>query len=292
MGTPYFCSESEKHEHIGASECSTAKTNWIQMNRIEHIEDQLLDLRKQLTHHELYALLSEMEDVKLFMEKHVYAVWDFMSLVKALQQKLTCVSLPWKPAKNARTARFINEIVLGEESDVNEQEVPQSHYEMYLEAMHEVGADTQKVERLVDSFDALETILTTISESDLGAAEKAFLNFTFEVINTQETHKIAAAFTFGREDLIPDMFIEIIEKSNDGSVNQFPKLTYYLKRHIELDGDEHGPLALEMISELCGEDAQKWDDVLAISKKALEKRIELWDAIAKDIVSKSAALEA
>ena len=255
------------------------------MNRIEHIENQLHDLRTQLTNHELYALLSEMSDVKLFMEKHVYAVWDFMSLVKALQQQLTCVSLPWKPAKNARTSRFINEIVLGEESDVDENGIPQSHYEMYLKAMQEVGADTEKVSAFVASSTSLESMLSTIASSDLGTAEKDFLNFTFETIATNETHKIAAAFTFGREDLIPDMFIEIIEKSNDGSVNQFPKLTYYLNRHIELDGDEHGPLALEMITELCGDDASKWNEVLEVSRTALEKRIQLWDAIAHDIKS-------
>lgn len=258
------------------------------MNRIEHIEHQLFDLRKQLTNHELYALLSEMGDVQVFMEKHVYAVWDFMSLVKALQQQLTCVSLPWKPAKNARTSRFINEIVLGEESDVDENGIPQSHYEMYLKAMHEVGAKTEDVETFVHSATTLERIVASIASSDLGAAEKAFLTFTFETIATQETHKIAAAFTFGREDLIPDMFIEIIEKSNDGSVNKFPKLTYYLNRHIELDGDEHGPLALEMISELCGDDESKWNDVLEISKEALEKRIQLWDAIAQAIKLKNA----
>jgi len=114
------------------------------MNRIEHIEKEILPLRKALTNHELYRLLSEVDDIRIFMEKHVYAVWDFMSLLKALQTNLTCTSVPWKPVKNAKTARFINEIVFGEETDLNEDKIPKSHFEMYLEAMSEVNAERRR----------------------------------------------------------------------------------------------------------------------------------------------------
>lgn len=65
------------------------------MNRIEFIESELADLRNTLTNHELYNSLSEIKDIRIFMEKHVYAVWDFMSLLKALQNHLTCVAIPW-----------------------------------------------------------------------------------------------------------------------------------------------------------------------------------------------------
>jgi len=101
------------------------------MNRIKLIERQTKDLRKELTDHKLYGHLSELGDIKIFMEKHVYAVWDFMSLLKALQNQLTCVSLPWKPSSNPKAARFINEIVLGEETDVNENGIPKSHLRNY-----------------------------------------------------------------------------------------------------------------------------------------------------------------
>ena len=260
------------------------------MNKIAEIEQAILPLRKTLTDHRLYNLLSEMDDVRLFMEKHVYAVWDFMSLLKALQNSLTCTALPWKPKQNAKTARFINEIVFGEESDINEKGVPNSHFEMYLDAMNEVKADTTKVLNFTAGLDSLDVILDQIANSELKPAEKAFLSFTFETINTKEVHKIASAFTFGREDLIPDMFIEIIQQSNQGNKNNYPKLTYYLERHIELDGDEHGPLSLEMIRELCGNDAQKWSEALETVKAALEQRIALWDEIAVAIGAKKGIL--
>lgn len=253
------------------------------MNRIEQVEKRISKLREELKNHKLYTNLSDVEDIKIFMEKHIYAVWDFMSLLKALQHKLTCISLPWKPSKNAKTARFINEIVLGEETDVNENGIPKSHFEMYIEAMNEVGASTEKILNLVSSINSMQEIIDKLNRANLKKAEKDFLEFTFKIILSGETHKIAAAFTFGREDLIPDMFIEIINKSGDTNQNQFPQLSYYLNRHIELDGDEHGPLSLEMISELCGNDENKWNDVINVSREALEKRIVLWDEITKEI---------
>lgn len=256
------------------------------MSKIAQIEEQLAELRESLKNHRLYYHLSEVEDIKVFMEKHVYAVWDFMSLLKALQQQLTCVSIPWKPANNAKTARFINEIVLGEESDVNENGVAKSHFEMYIEAMDEVGADTAKILHFVDSVNSMDDVVEMIQKSDLQQAEKDFLECTFKTIQTNEVHKIAAAFTFGREDLIPDMFLAILDKSNNNQGNKFPKLSYYLNRHIELDGDEHGPLSLEMISELCGDDESKWNDVLQISVEALQQRVILWNEIADAIVQR------
>ena len=248
--------------------------------KIENLEQELRPLRQNLKNHPLYAQLDSVADTKIFMESHVYAVWDFMSLLKALQQHLTCVGLPWHPATDTDVARFINEIVLEEESDFNEKGEAKSHFEMYLDAMQEVHADTEKVQAIISSFTHLEIVSSQIETAELNQAEKNFLQFTFEVINSKQPHLIAAAFTFGREDLIPDMFLGIIEQSG---ASKYKKLEYYLKRHIELDGDEHGPLALRMIKALCGSDDQKWNDALKYSKQALQYRIELWDSIAEKL---------
>lgn len=248
---------------------------------IENLGKGLQPLRQQLRNHELYAQLESVEDIKTFMESHVYAVWDFMSLLKALQQNLTCVGLPWHPAADTSVTRFINEIVLEEESDFDGEGKAKSHFEMYLDAMGEVHADTSRALDAISSFTDLETMAEQIDKANLDQAEKNFLNFTFRVINTQKPHIIAAAFTFGREELIPDMFLGIIERSN--APGNYQKLAHYLKRHIELDGEEHGPLALKMIKALCGRDDEKWNDVAVYSKEALQYRIGLWDSIAKKL---------
>lgn len=253
------------------------------MNHIEHIESKLADLRTNLNNHKLYEKLKTVDDIKIFMQHHVFAVWDFMSLLKALQRELTCTTVPWTPKSSPVVARFINEIVLGEETDENEHGEIKSHFEMYLEAMVELGATTNEIQNFVSNLNSVELVFERLEGLSIPESIKNFVRFTFEVIQTNQAHKIASAFTFGREDVIPDMFLEILKNADNSSSE---KLIYYLKRHIELDGDEHGPLSLKMIAELCGDDQQKWNETLEVAIRAIEIRIKLWDGVCEAISRK------
>lgn len=241
-------------------------------------EKELAPLKDALTKHPLYEHIARLEDIKHFMEQHVFAVWDFMSLVKKLQVELTCTSLPWIPSKNAQTARFINEIVWGEETDLNKDGKVMSHFEMYLQSMEEVGANTQPILSFIAGLKGAEDINQLIDDSDLSHYVKDFLRFTFKTIQENKLHTIAAVFTYGREDLIPDMFIAMVKNLRNEGL-PLSHLIYYLDRHIEVDGDEHGPMALQMMEELCQGDQEKIEEALAGAKKALEMRIALWDGI-------------
>jgi hypothetical protein len=253
----------------------------------QHINNSIKAQKSTLLQHPLYSKVKTIEDLHIFLENHVYAVWDFMSLLKALQARLTCTTTPWFATTNPETRYLINEIVLAEETDLTLDGKHQSHYEMYIEAMEACGADTTKINIFLSEIQSLQNIFVAIRKSDLHPNIKAFLDFTFRVIEEGKPHEIAAAFTFGREDLIPSMFYAILKNFQE----QFPekdlsKLIYYFERHIELDADEHGPMAMQMINELCEDDAQKWAEVKEISILALEKRIELWDAIEEIITMK------
>lgn len=250
---------------------------------INQIENELAPLKNKLIIHDLYKNLKTLDHIKIFMEQHVFAVWDFMSLVKKLQIDLTSTTIPWVPSDHRVAGRLINEIVWGEETDVNKDNIPMSHFEMYVESMSSIKADTKPIDKFINLLnDGLNTN-QALELLNIPKEVKEFVNFSFSIIRQNKTHVTAAVFTFGREDLLPDIFIKLLDQLQKKHPDSLADLTYYFKRHIELDGDEHGPMALNMISELCGNDKSKWDEAIFASKRALEMRISLWDSINRSI---------
>jgi hypothetical protein len=248
------------------------------------LEERLAPLYARLAEHRLYRSFRTVEDLRLFMQSHVFAVWDFMSLLKTLQRGLTSVDVPWLPSEFPRSRRLVNEIVLGEESDVYEGRAA-SHFEIYLEAMRLAGASTAAIDAMLAGIRAGKEWQDALAQSGASAGAQAFVAVTFRRIERGQLHATAAAFTFGREDLIPDMFRGFIRDQDQRLQGRLALFRWYLDRHIEVDGDEHGPMALEMIAELCGEDEARWREATEAAVEAVEARIALWDAIANEIGS-------
>lgn len=255
-------------------------------NNIELLKNSIEPYRQQLVNHTVYTSITDIEDLQAFMEHHIYAVWDFMSLLKALQQNLTCVTLPWLPKGNASTRYLINEIVTGEESDVDQQGNRTSHFELYLKAMKDAGCNTTPIENLVAELYQHTPLPPALAKAGITASAVQFINTTFDVIASGKNHVIAAVFTFGREDLIPHMFLSIIKELKKQFPDKVGLLHYYIERHIEVDGDHHSHLAYQMTEELCGNDTQKWAEATTAVIQALEARIHLWNAIQATIEAK------
>lgn len=247
--------------------------------RIAQIQEGTKEIRKKLIDHPLYGKLQTLEDVQQFMETHIYAVWDFMSLLKVLQRGLTCVSVPWVPTGNATTRYLINEIVTGEESDIDEEGNRMSHFELYLKAMKEAGCNAQAITNFIEHITKGAGVQEALSADDVPVGARTFVRHTFSVIGSGKLHEQAAVFTFGREDLIPGMFVELVRELEERFPGKLRTFLYYLERHIEVDGDHHAHLAYQMTEELCGNDEQKWEEATKAVDEALKARVALWDSL-------------
>lgn len=241
------------------------------------------EYRSVLVNHPLYNKINSIDAIQLFMETHVFAVWDFMSLLKRLQLELTCASIPWVPVGNPITRRLINEIVFGEESDVDQNGSAVSHFELYIKAMEDIGADTRSITSFIKNLKHGEPWEKALTNSNASQAAIQFVRNTMACVEHAPIHVVAGVFTYGREDLIPDMFISIVRELSEKGHSGAQTLVYYLERHIEIDGDEHGPMALQMIEELCEGDLTKKKESFQAAKQALESRIKLWDSIAENL---------
>jgi hypothetical protein len=236
-------------------------------------------LQVDLAQHPLFAELTDLQRVRLFMESHVWAVWDFMSLLKRLQRDITCVDVPWKPsAYSPAMVRFINQIVVGEESDVDEEGTPISHFQLYLAAMKEVGADTAPVEAFLEDFNLAR----------LPAHAREFTTQTLHTALHGDTVEVAASFFYGREKAIPSMFQGMVDVLRNSQVH-CPKLMYYLERHIHVDGEEHGPLSEQCLTELCGNDVEKLELAERAGLSALRARQKFWNGTLATLESGSHA---
>lgn len=284
------------------------------------IQAQLADLhrairehRAALQNHPVYGMVQDRDALRIFMRAHVFAVWDFMTLLKSLQGALTCTRTPWLPVEDTDSARFINEIVLGEETDEVSPGYYTSHYALYLDAMEEVGADTGPMRAFEAALRAGAPPEDALALPAVPPSVRPFVAHTLTAASGP-THAVAAVFLFGREDVIPAMFMKLLgvhavarprgallarslawkalkgaeralrpERVEPASAPPSDAFRVYLERHIELDGESHGPMGERLLMNLCRNDDARWDEATAASIAALQARRALWDAVMAEI---------
>ena len=248
------------------------------------IDRDIATARRRLLSHPLYSEIGSLEDLETFMSHHVFAVWDFFSLAKRLQQIVTCVEVPWLPPADPTSARLINDIVKSEESDEDGRGGYASHFDLYLEAMRELGADHTAIDAYIERLSAGEDAIEALDRVSLPAGVDQFVRFDMRLAMDGKPHEVAAAFCFGREDLIPDMFGELLGPLSDQGLDlEGSRIKYYIERHILLDAHEHAPLARRLVALLCGTDQMKWQEASASASGALEARIGLWDGVLQNV---------
>jgi len=241
--------------------------------------DLIESLRVRLEAHPIYAAVTTVDDLSVFMQHHVYSVWDFMSLIKYLQNEIAPARWPWTPSGDASVQRFINELVLEEETDIAlpGREGHTSHFLLYLEAMREIGADADIPTRFVQDV-AGQGIDAALCAGLAPAPSVAFTRTTFDFLASGKPHTVAAALALGREHVIPSMFRAFLSRMTV-TETQAPSFHYYLNRHVHLDEDFHAPLSLRMLAALCGDDANKWREAEAAAETAVQARLQFWDGV-------------
>jgi len=234
--------------------------------------------RQRMIEHPVFTAIRDIQDLRIFMETHVFAVWDFMSLVKRLQRDLTCVEVPWLPPRDRHAAQLINQIVLGEETDTDPSGEPVSHLDLYLGAMREVGADAARFELFQTALANGATLAGAFDDAAVAPFIRDFTGQTLHIAGRAPLLTVMASFFYGREDVIPRMFSSLLEKWRI-SAEQAPLFVYYLKRHIEVDSDEHGPAAKAILAAAIAGDPLRGLQVLDAARLSIEARIRLWDGL-------------
>lgn len=242
----------------------------------------IASFKTPLENHPIYQSVTSLQQLQCFMQHHIYSVWDFMSLLKYLQAVIAPAGSPWVPHAEGDVRRFVNELVLEEESDATPVAgVYASHYELYHQAMAEVGADTSVSKAFVASVQQ-HGIDKAFELIDIPQPSREFTTTTFSFIHNDKPHQVAAALALGREHIIPCMFRSILKKSGI-SQQDAPIFHFYLERHIHLDEGFHAPLSLKLLNSLCENDAVKTQEAIESAQQAVNARLKLWDGVLETI---------
>jgi hypothetical protein len=227
--------------------------------------------------HPAFGAVQSPRDVRVFMQHHVWAVWDFMTLLKSLQAEIAPTTVPWVPPRDAAAARLINEIATVEEGDDGPDGLLLSHFEIYLQAMDEAGADTKPIRRFTSEIAAGASWKRSLEQVAVPLAAADFLRTTMDVVERPLWARVAA-FTIGREEVIPSMFSSLIGDLEPRG-KDLSRLRWYLQRHVDVDGSRHGPMSARLFERVCLVDPETRRRSIDVGLEALRARAALWDAV-------------
>jgi hypothetical protein len=240
--------------------------------------------RAALQTHSLYGRLVDLEQLRWFMESHVYVVWDFMCLLKSLQRFATCAEVAWRPVGDPAVRRVVNELVLAEESDAFDGRVL-SRLEAYLEMMDEIGADTGPMQRMLERLRGGVPIGLALGQ-EVPRRARMFIQTTLGIIGRAQPHEIAGAVAVGRELAIAPVFRQLVKTIERRGVSA-ARLRAYLDQRSTLDGGVREPAAARLLESFCGDDRQRWQEAGMAAADCLDARAMLWSRIEDAVTAQS-----
>ena len=245
----------------------------------EKQSEKIIGLIEILSNHSVFQKVIDLQTLHIFMGVHVFAVWDFMSLLKRLQRDLTCTDIPWLPPRNTLAARLINEIALQEETDLTaDGQGFASHFEIYKIAMTQIGADTAPIERFLENIRSSKSFCSASLSDAVKPPARDFVLHNLKTAMYGSTVQALASFVLAREEIIPAMFQSLLD-ANPSLGRISPSLLYYLERHISVDSKIHGPIGWQITAQILGEELARKDEFADAAISALEERKKLWDGL-------------
>jgi Protein of unknown function (DUF3050) len=169
--------------------------------------------------------------------------------------------------------------VIGEETDVDPDGSYVSHLDLYLRAMAEVGASTRQFETFRSLTQAGTSVEAGMVRTGVPPHVRSFVAHTLTLAQSGSTEEVLAAFFYGREDIIPEMFgrLQKTVLSTKHDEDRLRYFIYYVERHIELDGDSHGPMGRELLEGRVADSPQRNEWALRAACNSIQARIELWN---------------
>ncbi len=252
--------------------------------RLSAILQVIQPLVIEIHQHSLFAAVNSIQRLRRFAEIHVFVVWDFICLLKALQRQLSSTELLWTPPQNHIGCYLINTLLTEEESD-NIDDRYLSHFELYVQAMQECGADTQPIHHFIAHIRQQANLETALLRSDAPLPAQRFVQDTFNIIK-KSNHHIAASLAFAREHITSGMFSALLHHLNPENPDSLKSFIQYFQRHIELDSHKHSQQSQLLVAELCDQNENKWQEATGAAIFSLQSRLRLLDEIHAAILIK------
>ena len=255
-------------------------------HQLSQLELTIAPLVAAINQHPIFSAIDSIDRLRRFAQIHVYAVWDFMCLLKALQRKLSFTNLLWLPPLDHLGCHLVNTMLAEEESDFIAEKRYLSHFELYLEAMQQCGADIAPISAFINEIKQQLPLDKLLTHPLIPAAARQFMAATFSVI-AKQAHHIAASFAFARENITSAMFGAISHSIAHASTpkQSLDSFRYYFQRHIDLDGGKHSLQSKTLVVNLCGTDEKKWQEATETALFSLESRLQLLEEIYAHLIA-------
>jgi radical SAM protein with 4Fe4S-binding SPASM domain len=227
----------------------------------------LQQAREAVVSHGVYAAASSPAVLRAFMESHVFAVWDFLALLRRLRGEIS------QPASSG----YLEEVLRAEESDLWEDGRSASHLDRYLEAMEEVGADTALFRAFQSRLAAGDAPDVALEAVGAPWPVRHFVSDTLSWASNGDLAEVAAVYLYSREDVLPEIYqrlLTVCEGQGEAS-----RLVEYLERHLARYGEDTASQAKHIMDQITGQDPKVWDRAALAAERALLARKALWDGI-------------